>query len=334
LPTALAPYLLNKGFKVKNGSSHKFIQSFIKSWKADNLFGFLKLHPSNRAFFNSVVKSGNVLIDPSSIHEKLRQFYEISKTSSVYVSKCSCGAYLDRRYLFLDNFELPSEKQVSCPNCSRVHILHKTDYEPVYDITFNDLIKLLNKNVDFYMFLKLMLLECIYCNSPDEGVTNPEKVNLLCKNCHQIRVFKQNYYSSSYSDLIVNKQGYWFEWYVWRQLKDMDAIYSQQITEKSTNFEFDVDVCLMRNGELLIIECKDTKDVQDTLANLHLINKVASKFFLVSTQDINKKQLAQIKSTLGEKFTYIPPKDADNINFIVGEFLKSKPKQATLPNGF
>jgi hypothetical protein len=317
LSLTLPQYLSNKGFKVKNGSSHKIIQKFDKSWEANVLIEFLKLHPSNRVLFNSIVKSGNPLIDPSAIHEKLKQFYEISKTSSVYVSKCSCGAYLDRRYIFLDHFKLPLKKQVSCPNCSIIHKLGKNDYEPFLDITFNDLIKLLNKTVDFKLFLKILLLQCIYCNSPEEDITNPKKVNLVCENCHQIRMFKQNYFALWYSELISQKQGYWFEWYIWKQLKESGAIYSKLITEKSTSFEFDVDVCLMQDEGLIIFECKDTKDVQDTLANLHLINKVALKFFLVSTHDINKKHLAQIKSTLGDKFHYIPPPSVDDIVSII-----------------
>jgi hypothetical protein len=313
LPNTLSQFLSKKGFKVKNGNSHNIIQKFDKTWAAKNLFEFLTLHPSNRVLFNSIVKSGNPLIDPSTIHEKLNQFYGSSKTSSVYVSKCQCGAYLDRRYIFLDDFKLPYEKQVFCPNCSIEHKLNKNNYDPLQDITFNDLVKLLNKTVDFNLFVKLMLLQCIYCNSPDEGVLNPKIVNLVCENCHQIRLFKQNYYAFPYSELIQNKHGYWFEWYIWRQLNKIGAHYSKLNTEKSTNFEFEIDVCMMKDCELLVFECKDTKDIQDTLGNLHLIDKIASKFFLVSTHEINKKQLAQIKSDLGEKFIYIPPSSVDKI---------------------
>lgn len=314
MPLTLSQYLSSKGFKVKNGNSHKIIRRFERNWSSDFWWEFLKLHPSYRVLFNTIIKSGNPLVDPSVIHEKIRMLYQISKTSSVYISKCHCGGYLDRRYIFLDNFALPIDKEISCPHCSVVHKLHANNYEPFYEITFNDLLKLFNKLTELKYFLNFVLLQCIYCDAPNLAeMVGSEKVDLRCNKCHNVRLLNQNYLPLVDSNLIKEKQGYWFEWYVWRQLKDFNALYSKLATEKSTGFEFDIDVCLMQNDELVIFECKDSKDVQDTLANLHLIDKIASKFFLVSTHDINKKQLAQMKSTLGEKFYYISPPSVDTL---------------------
>lgn len=309
--------LSTKGFTIKNGDSQKIIKNFENSKFSDLLWDFFRIHPSNRVLFNSIVKTGNPLINPQDLQEKLNNLYKYAKTSSIYYAKCRCGALLDRPNIIENSYSLPQDKEIYCTSCGVKHNLIENNYFPLHSITVTDIIKLLNKLKASKIFSQILYLQCIYCTHPNETVSDSHNIDIECPNCKNNRILNQNFINIGCHDLIKDKQGYWLEWYAWRQLESYNAVNSKKFSEIETKFEFEVDVCFVYNDELILIECKDTTDLRDSLVNLHLINKIASKYFLITTMDINPKHISQFRTDLGDKFIHISSKDVDNILKIV-----------------
>jgi hypothetical protein len=139
-------------------------------------------------------------------------------------------------------------------------------------------------------------------------------------------------FDSPINELILNKQGYWLEWYIWKQLKEFNFSLGRRLvtTGDSDKVSFEVDGILINDDQCIILECKDTQDLKDTLPNLPLISRFADKWVLIATKEIRDSDIKKARSILGDKFVYITPKDVDNVKSIVEKLLKRK----TLFNGF
>jgi len=84
--------------------------------------------------------------------------------------------------------------------------------------------------------------------------------------------------------------------------------------------KFEVDVCLILNEKLIVIECKDTSNLDEIFDKFLLISEVADKYILYSTSKIDESKLASCSASLNdEKFLYVPPNEINNIKKIIEE---------------
>lgn len=325
LSESISDFVDEKGYKLKNNrNSTKLIGNFEKSQFSGVLWNFLRIHPSCRVFFNSIIKGQEKKIEPIIIEENLKKLLKVAKTSPIYIATCKCGAILDRPNIYENNFHLPENKEITCHSCRKKNVIKSKDYVITFEINIDDLTKSLNKAKELKIFSTSIMLECIYCNSPYESIEDIHNVDLECPDCKNPRFVKPIYLFSDDSDIwdfLKEGQGYWLEWYVWKQLQGYEALHSKILENKTTKSQIDVDVCLIKNGQLIIFECKDTSELKDILPNLRYLKKISSKYVLVTTRDVNKKQLAQIKHELGEKFTHITSSKIDNISQSVEKIL-------------
>ena len=124
-----------------------------------------------------------------------------------------------------------------------------------------------------------MCIECIYCNE-FALFDDPKNVNLECPICNHIRYVLPKYILDlTLNEIIEEKQGYWLEWYVWKQLREFNSTLGKILITSGNDdiISFEVDGILIDDGRCIILECKDTGSIEDTLLNLHFINEFADK---------------------------------------------------------
>jgi hypothetical protein len=338
-------YFKSKGYKVKKSASAKTIEKFETDPTSESLYKYLRVHPSCRVLFNSLSISPNdFFIDPSFFLEYFKKMLELSNTSFIYIAKCKCGAPLDKANISTSAFVFPSDKQITCNMCDLKNDINNTSYEPYFEIKLNDFLKFINLAYEYGLFFSNNVIECIYCNEfellDNEGEDqNPKSVNLVCPKCKNIRYVLPKYILDlTLYETVKDKQGYWLEWYVWKQLRELNSTLGRVLitSEETDQISFEVDGILINNNQCFVLECKDTGSIGDTLPNLHFINEFADKWILISTKEIKESELKKAKRILKDKFVYIPPKDVDNVNSIVWDILKDKPRSLSmaLSDGF
>jgi NAD-dependent dihydropyrimidine dehydrogenase PreA subunit len=199
---------------------------------------------------------------------------EVSDTSFIYIAECDCEAPLDKPNIINTNFKLPNGKEITCYKCGTINRITKSTYKPIFEFSYYDFIKFINKTNEHGIFLFGNVMECIYCDDVD-FLTRPSRVNLRCPRCKNIRYVTPKYvFDFILSEVIEDSHGYWLEWYVWRQLKKYNPLLGRVLI-KSQNGEtisFEIDGAFIHDGKCVVIECKDTSDLQDTIQNLHFIN--------------------------------------------------------------
>jgi hypothetical protein len=339
-------FFKTRGYRVKKSDSAKEIEKFNSYDAADALFSYLRLHPSCRVLFNTIKREPNdFFIEPLRNIDDFQEILKQSNTSFIYCANCSCGAPLDKPNITNDNFTLPENKQITCHKCGKINKITQNSYKPVIEIKPNDFLKFFDFAYNNGVFEFNKTLECIYCNEYELIVDDPKNnvlnVNLKCPNCHNVRYVTPKYildndFDEFLYDVQNNRKGYWLEWYVWRQLNEFNFTLGKILVtgEGEEGIAFEVDGIFVDNQECIILECKDTPSIKDTLPNLTEINEFADKWVLIATKEIKPTELKRAKKILKEKMIYIPPKNVDNVKSIIGDLLKRKPKQATLPDGF
>ena len=81
--------------------------------------------------------------------------------------------------------------------------------------------------------------------------------------------------------------------------------------ETNKSKKYDIDVCLLKNNQIIAIECKDTSQIDDIFKNIAYINETVDKFVLISTENVNQDKLDLLESQLTSEFCYIEPKKID-----------------------
>lgn len=205
---------------------------------------------------------------------------------------------------------METKKEINCGNCRNRNKLGNKDYLPIYEIKDKDLYKIFRVAKDSGVLSPATTIECQYCGTVNPP-KNERKVDLQCPDCKEIRNVKTFYTPiGMIKDLITDKQGYWLEWYCWKQLEQVSADIGVEISDGETNY--DADICFLNSKKLVIVECKDGGD-DDFLQKLHFIKKIADKFYLVSTNKMNPNTIKTVKSHLGKKFTLIETKNIDDL---------------------
>ncbi|MFA4878101.1 MAG: hypothetical protein WC586_11880 [Methanoregula sp.] len=320
-------FFKSKGYKVKKSSSAKIIEKFEKGPVANALYEYLILHPSCRVFFNTLRKDPNdFFIDPMTFLTDFQQMLKISDTSFIYIANCICGAPLDKSNITNNDFNFPLNKQITCHKCDTTNNITENSYKPFFEIKPNDFLKFINLAYESGLFLFNNALECIYCNE-FELLDDPKAINLECPICNHIRYVLPKYILDLTLDEIVKeRQGYWLEWYVWRQLREFNSTLGKVLitNEDEDEIAFEVDGIIIENSQCILIECKDTGTIEETLPNLPFINEFADKWVLVATKNIKNSEITKARRILKNKFVYVRPNDADNVGVIIQNILKAK----------
>lgn len=292
-------FIKSKGYTVGQSGSYKKIIEFDSTDVSKRLFRFLKLHSSFRVVFNSLVKSEYLTLDD--IINKGEKLLAYSVTSYVYSGVCECGAILNTPNILDYDYGLPDRVQIQCNKCRGKITIENDRYFPITRPTKNDLFKVLNHAIEFELFEPANTLECINCVQL-YPILDPKGTNLTCSQCGNIMNVNTVYTAvKPLMEFIKDKQGYWLEWYIWKQLKRFNPEYGKEI-KKDDEVLFDFDVSFLEDDQLTIIECKDTSDVRDLTANLIEISKIADRYVLVSSFKLGQKYLETFQTILGEKF--------------------------------
>jgi hypothetical protein len=314
----IVTFLENKNFTVSNDRSTQIINIFDQDDSSDLLYTFLKSHRSCRILFNASVKTKDFLpnIDIFAIYPGLNRKFESENTSFLYIAKCKlCNDDIDSIYITETDFKLPT-KTIRCTKHRKKVTIDPEDYRPLTNISRNDLIRFLNEiSEKFKVLTSSYALECIYCDNPFELIgKRKNNVNLSCKSCNNKRYVVPLYlFDEPIQELMKDRHGHWITWYVWKQLKDLNAENSLIFKNRENeSIQLNADICLIRNGKLIIIECKDSHNLENTNQKINLINNIADIFILVTTEKINPESLDFIKKRMKIQFFYTTHNDIDD----------------------
>jgi hypothetical protein len=331
--------LTAKNFKISKDKSTLLIDEFEKTSSSEVLFDFLQSHNSCRIIFNSAVKTGDFLptIDIDEIYPKLGNLFKNENASFIYNAKCKiCGADIDSVFISENDFKILGTKK-RCPKCRHDITLQPQDFIPLTKVSKNDLIRFLNDvSIQKKVILSFSALACIYCEKSIESIAEDiHDVNLRCSCGRKRYVIPQYLFDDPITKLIKNKHGYWFAWYTWKQLNQFNAENSLILTNKQNkSIKYNADVCFAYKNKLIVIECKDTSDIEDVKQKVALINEIADIFVLATTSKVDQDSLEFISGELKNKFQYVTLKDVDNLSSVIEAFLKSKTRASTLFDGF
>ena len=319
LENSVAEVLKQRGYSYKNGDSSKKIINFDKSKISQSLFEFLQLHPACRSLFNVMIKADDLTVE--SILPKLNEMFEQLNTSFLFSAKCkNCGQILTVPNISEYNFNFPPEFEMNCPKCHKKVKVTKEIYEPIFSISKNDLYKVLHQITLKFEFLYVeSVYECIWCDNSFNVITDVKKIELECPACHHEREITHVFlFDKKIQTLVKDKQGYWLEWYIWKQLRSINAECGLNLAElKVPSNNCEVDVCLLKEGKLVIIECKDSNDFRKTIENLDLFEQITDKYYLICTKKVQDRQLKPFKTLLKHKFGFVPPDQIDCISSFI-----------------
>lgn len=301
---------------------------FDNTDSSKKLFSFLNIHPSCIATFNTIVKSENA--DIEEIIKKHTNIFSAFNTSFLYFAKCKnkkCKMVQNIDITDYD-FNLPTD-EIKCQSCQKRITFDESDFKPLTTIQKDDMIRFFNLISDKYgLLLSKVALNCVYCANPLSPVDDDKlrNVDLICPKCKKVRYIEPLFkIQDDIIEIIDKENGYWLEWYIWKKLESYNAQHNidfKQIT--NSNKKFEADVCLFSDEKFVIIECKDTSDIDSTFRKLNLISQIADKFILVSTARIDEGKLDSFSKELGDKFEYISPDQITNIDKIVKKILKKQ----------
>jgi hypothetical protein len=287
----------------------------------------LNAHSSCLATFDAIVKSERADIDE--IIKKHTNIFCAFETSFIYYAECK-----NKRCKMVHNidisdydFNFPTE-QIKCQSCQRLIKFDRSDFKPLNTIQRDDLIRFFNLISEKYgLFLSKVALNCVYCANPLSPVDDDKirNIDLLCPHCEKIRYVEPLFTIEDDMVKIIGKeQGYWLEWYVWRKLESHNPQHNITFKQiKNSTKKFDADVCLFSDEKFIIIECKDTSNIDKIFSKLYLISQIADKYVLVSTSGIDGGKLESCKNELGDKFEYIPPDQIMNIETSITNIIKT-----------
>jgi hypothetical protein len=281
------------------------------------LIKFLNLHESCVAIFSAIVKSEG--IDVEDIFVKIPNIFTAFNTSFIHYTQCkNCDMSLKIDISEYD-FTLPKIK-MKCQSCQRVMNTQQSIFNPLIQVQKDDIIRFLNSLSETEIFFSDFAYSCVYCSDPYTPIADYRKVDLVCPECKNIRYVEPLFVlEDDIAELIHKKHGYWLEWYIWKQLEEYHPEHSLIFSKKThPTSKFEVDVCLIIDDKLVLIECKDTSNIDDIFDKFHLISEVVDKYVLYSTSKIDESKLHSCSSTLKCKdFVYVLPNEINKIKEII-----------------
>jgi len=308
-------FFKSRGYIAKKSNTYELLEEFNKTKISRNLFNFLQIHPSFRILFRAIIKTGEQAVDPDLIYSKMIEQFSKLDTSIIYSVQCNtCKKDIYSLNIAEKNFKIGVNDALHCASCRRTIYPKSIQFHPVFDVSKNDLIRYLNSiSEKSGLFLSNITLSCVHCENTFNTIEDISKVNLECPTCNNTRYVIPIYFlEDEIKKLISNKHGYWFEWYIWKKLEKMNPAHSILLTnETNKSKKYDIDVCLLKNNQIIAIECKDTSQIDDIFKNIAYINETVDKFVLISTENVNQDKLDLLESQLTSEFCYIEPKKID-----------------------
>jgi ssDNA-binding Zn-finger/Zn-ribbon topoisomerase 1 len=294
-------------------SNRRIVTDFLNDRSSQRVFNFLTTNGSWRVLFNAVVKSD--WLDSSSIRKAFSELSKESKCSIVYEATCRCGAHSDTPIITRKISKAMFKKTITCKKCGEIK-LDFSKYKPVSDVSEDSILKILRIGKERGFLDYNVSAYCFVCQETLPFSPSGEKIK--CPKCGELRKITVGFFPSSLKlqSLVKNQQGYWLEWYVYELLRkrfptEYGLIYKEN--GSATN----IDILCLKNNELWVIECKDTSDVADFIKNISTLKKMGDKVCLISTNNIDKKDLDTIKQLLKDKFVHVHPEDAEKIPEII-----------------
>jgi hypothetical protein len=293
---------------LRHSDSGKKLIQFEKSDFADGLFNFLQIHPSTRVCFGALVKAD--FVSDEKVPDKLISLLKNSETSLLFEAKCKCGVSIEKPHVY-DLLEMNFPRTLSCAKCKQKNFLEGADYNKCYQIDIKDFNKIFYKGHSS-VFSISPIKECFFCGNL-KIIEGSRKFNVVCPKCHNLAYISMQIFPfAELKNLVKEKQGYWFEWYVWRLLKK----YSTAVGVLFNN-KFEADIVVVNNKKKIFIECKDS--TSEELSHLHEIKKKFDHYLLISTGNYKKACRDNAKEILGRKFQYISPDKIEKIEEIISK---------------
>lgn len=311
---------LAKGFTVSRSGSGKKVKKFQETQASQILFDFLKTHVSLRAFFNSLVKSGASL-DLDQLSDDIPDFFKRVNSSFTFEVLCkskSCKKSIETINLVDYMFVLPQNKDHSC-DCGKKNSLSAKDYQPMFNPKLDAIRKCLMFGETKGLFGMTYSATCVNCSETFPlNLSKTLESELSCQNCKQhLWLSTSNILDSEVLGLIrkpgsKDPDGTWLEWYVWNLLKGNGEVQAGlQFNDGKNNFEADVVVAI--NNQLIIIECKDTS-TEKVFPKLSVVANVADYYVLVTTYDVPPSSWDSIEKIMSKNCLLVGPKDIEQIN--------------------
>ncbi len=301
--------------KLKRSESGKIILKFDKSESSDKLFKFLSFHPSIRVAFNSMIKAEFISVEKALPY--LQGLLQNAKTSFVFEANCSiCNNILDRPHIYnLFDEDITKPKSITCSKCKKVNNLKIADYNPNMNIDLKDLLKSLYRG-EGNGFSIAPVKECFECGHQSiEEIPNSGRINLYCEECDSLAYLSAQVFPHQDLNILVkDKQGYWFEWFLWRLLKEEFSSDVGLLIEGKS--KYDADIIVIKNGKKILIECKDTDD-DSFIKKLHQIKKDFDYYLLISTCKIHVDSIRTAQNILKKKFKVVSSDKIEKINEII-----------------
>lgn len=307
------------------------LKEFSSQYKVpDNLFSFIVENNLNRYLFSFFMREGTLDLEKISFNHELLKKNEIKDlVKKSFIKKITCKT-CDNLLLYREHQRdiNPREKIIKkCPLCQETYSFSFFDLEDDFSINLSDLSKYL-KNLSRLGVIKEVFFEtCLKCNSKKE--VDLDGFSLSCKNdfygndCGGIKKIGVSYVFEDpfLNDCLINRDGSWFEWFISHIFKYIYEIVECNIeisyrhNELTKKTEIDV-ICLDKEGELHIFECKDylhRKPSLTEMENLFDLSELFNDVSFISSYKIDKKSQDKI-----EELCSNPP------NFIIGTKLEEQ----------
>lgn len=307
-------FIKEESFKIQPLLSNNYLNN--------KLFTFLIENNMNRYVFGYIIGIHKLNLDSIAMNEKLLSKTELmNKCGESFIKKyhCpECGNLIFRKHIY--DFKYNDSLNVECLNCGKESYFTYFDLENDFEINRNDLIKFMDKLVEYEIFSKKHVIICNKCTKTSDF--NIENINdLTCEKCGNICEIRFKYECNF---PFLTEGGYWFEWYVYNICKDLyKHVFPNYKCEYELNGEtqlcdFDI-LAIDSNKKVIVYECKDYMRYNKNqiplavfIENLSKIRHVSDEIFLVSsTKNIKKSSKSEINDLMDDNIKFIEGMDLE-----------------------
>lgn len=331
MTSILAPHIIIQNKLTANENNIEFkgysnigtlMQEFNSKDKSNDLFSFLIENNMNKYIFGLLLRLGTLDINNIPFREELldpQTLEERNNESFVKKFECkTCNHLIFRKHIHeIDDY---IDNDYYCPICDRDYKLEYNNLKDDYNLTRNDLFKYLDRLCDINIVEKKSVYSCNKCIEYEDY---DNQNNLECENCGSDREVVHKYFFKDdfLKTNLKNRDGSWFEWYVFKICEHIfeHADHNLMLSYDNSGFEdeCEIDVISIKDNELFIFECKDHLKGKLGLNHLQSLPKLSAIFEKVYLVSSNKEVSSKNKQ-------YINNLCVNEIEFIAGISLEKQ----------
>lgn len=276
----------------------KKLDAFDKTPISKKLEKFLSSDPACIKLFQIIAKKHGFVFTEDAVNYFNEQYNEqASPAPFVIARKCNgCNALVDYVSLAELDFDKSKIRDATCGKCRRSCRVSQTKYKKFQNA---DILSLFMYGQRLNVFRPFQYPRCYFCKT-EENIdrTKKEHTQLLCKKCSkplEISLCFETNQNISKPLGIADAQGYWFDWYFGRLLKNKfgDATVVRNPQFRFDKNDFELDILLKKDDKTIGFSLSTEKDGSFDQEKFFLFKRVCDKLFLVTSDNTVKKTIIE-----------------------------------------